>query len=60
METVMERPYKIVRALPDGQRVLVGSFEDVNEARKCVAAFSEYWPGDYVIIRPQYEQRVVH
>lgn len=58
METVMERPYKIVRRLPDGQIVSVGSFEDANETRKCVAAFSKFWPGDYVIVRPQYEQRV--
>jgi hypothetical protein len=27
--SVPERTYKIVRTLPDGQRVLVGSFEDV-------------------------------
>ena len=25
METVLERPYKIVRTLPDGQRVLIGT-----------------------------------
>ena len=55
METIQERPYKIVRTLPDGQRVLIGTFEDVSEARKRVAAFSEYWPGDYVIVPPIYE-----
>ena len=27
------------------------------QARKRVAAFSEYWPGDYVIVPPNYEQR---
>ena len=32
METIQERPYKIVRTLPDGQRVLIGTFEDVSEA----------------------------
>jgi hypothetical protein len=57
METVMEGHYKIVRTLPDGQRVLVGSFEDVNEARKRIEALSKYWPGDYVIVRPHYEPR---
>jgi len=57
METMLERTYKIVRTLPDGQRVLIGTFEDVSEARKRVAAFSEYWPGDYVIVPPIYEQR---
>ena len=55
METIEERPYKIIRTLPDGQRVLIGTFEDVREAR--IAAFSEYWPGDYVIVPPIYEQR---
>jgi hypothetical protein len=58
METMLQRTYKIVRELPDGQRVLVGSFEDVNEARKRIAALSEYWPGDYVIVRPHPEQQV--
>jgi hypothetical protein len=57
MERIVERPYKIVRTLADGQRVLIGTFEDVSEARKRVAAFSEYWPGDYVIVPPIYEQR---
>lgn len=57
METIAERPYKIVRRLADGQRVLIGTFEDVGEARKRVAAFSEYWPGDYVIVSPNYEHR---
>jgi hypothetical protein len=57
MERRVERPYKIVRTLPNGQRVLIGTFEDVSEARKRVAAFSEYWPGDYVIVPPTYEQR---
>jgi hypothetical protein len=57
METVSERTYKIVRTLPDGQRILVGSFDDVNEARKRIEALSEYWPGDYAIVRPHYEQR---
>lgn len=57
METIAERPYKIVRRLPDGQRMLIGTFEDVGEARKRVAAFSEYWPGDYVIVSPSYEHR---
>jgi hypothetical protein len=57
MESVVEGSYKIVRTLPDGQRILVGSFEDVNEARKRIEALSKYWPGDYVIVRPHYEQR---
>jgi hypothetical protein len=57
METIQERPYKIIRTLPDGQRVLIGTFTDAGEARKRVAAFSEYWPGDYVIVPPNYEQR---
>jgi len=55
METMLQRTYRIVRELPDGQRVLIGTFEDVREAR--IAAFSEYWPGDYVIVSPNYEQR---
>ena len=55
MKTVMEVIYKIVRTLPDGQRVLIGTFENVDEARKRVAALSEYWPGDYVIVRPHPE-----
>ncbi len=58
METVLERPYKIVRTLPDGQRVLIGTFKDVAEARKQIAAFSEYWPGDYTIEQPIVERRV--
>jgi hypothetical protein len=58
METVLERTYKIVRDLPDGQRVLVGSFKNVNEARKRIATLSEYWPGDYTIVRPHPEQQV--
>lgn len=58
METMLERRYKIVRTLPDGQRVLIGTFEDVSEARKRIAAFSEYWPGDYTIVQPHAEKRV--
>jgi hypothetical protein len=57
MESTLERPYKIVRALPDGQRVLIGTYEDMREAKKRIADFSEYWPGDYVIVPPTYEQR---
>jgi hypothetical protein len=57
MESTLERPYTIVRTLPDGQRVLIGTFGDVGDARKRIAAFSEYWPGDYVIVPPNYEQR---
>jgi hypothetical protein len=41
---------KVIRALPDGQRVSVGVFSDVVEARKVIAALSEYWPGDYRIL----------
>jgi hypothetical protein len=58
METVMERPYKVVRTLPDGQQVLIGTFSEMGEARKRVAAFSEYWPGDYAIEQPNAEHRV--
>jgi hypothetical protein len=57
MEPIAKRLYKIVRTLADGQRVLIGTFEDESETRKRVAAFSEYWPGDYVIVPPNYEQR---
>jgi hypothetical protein len=31
MEIVMERPYKIVRTMPDGLRLLIGSFADESE-----------------------------
>jgi hypothetical protein len=58
MEIVMERPYKIVRTMPDGLRLLIGSFADESEARKKVAAFNEYWPGDYKIVQPHVEHRV--
>lgn len=44
--------YKVVRALPDGQRVPVGTFDDVKDARKIVERLSEYWPGDYRILQP--------
>jgi hypothetical protein len=44
--------YKVVRALPDGQRVPVGTFGDVKDARKIVETLSEYWPGDYRIVQP--------
>ena len=33
-------------------------FEDASEARQRIAAFSEYWPGDYVIVPPKYEQQM--
>lgn len=56
METTVERRYKVLRKLPDGEQLLIGRFEDMNEARRRVAAFSEYWPGDYVIVPPKYEQ----
>ncbi len=51
METTMERPYKVERTQPDGQRVPVGTFKDVEEAKQQIAAFSEFWPGEYVIVR---------
>jgi hypothetical protein len=51
METTMERPYKVERTQPDGQRVPVGTYKNVDEARKQIAAFSEFWPGEYVIVR---------
>ena len=57
MKSTLEPSYKIVRTLPDGERVLIGTFSDLCAARKQVAAFSEYWPGDYVIVLPDYEQR---
>ncbi len=46
--------YKVIRALPDGQRVSVGTFRDVEEARKVIVALSEYWPGDYRILQPSF------
>lgn len=58
METIIERPYKIVRILPDGQQVLIGTFAEMSEARNRVAAFSEYWPGDYTIEQADAENRV--
>jgi hypothetical protein len=57
METMSKQSYKVERTLPDSQRVLIGIFEGVSEARKRVAAFSEYWPGDYVIVPRDYERR---
>ena len=54
----MERPYKVVRTLLDGQQVLIGTFAQMSEARKRVAAFSEYWPGDYRVVQPRAEERV--
>lgn len=50
MENVLEL-YKVERALPDGQLVRVGTFTDVQEARKIVEGLSEYWPGDYRILQ---------
>ena len=43
--------FKVIRELPDGQRVLVGAYGDVREARKMIESLSEYWPGDYRILR---------
>jgi hypothetical protein len=59
MGSTRERTYTVVRTLPDGQQVMIGTFEDVSEARKRVAAFSEYWPGDYAI-EQLVERRVDH
>ena len=58
MESTAERRFKVLRNLPEGEPVLVGAFEDVNEARKQIAAFCEYWPGDYVIVPPKYERQI--
>ena len=44
--------YKVVRALPDGQRVSVGTFRNEKEARSIIESLSEYWPGDYRILQP--------
>jgi hypothetical protein len=44
--------YKVERTLPDGQRVQVGTFRHVREATKVIKGLSEYWPGDYQIVRP--------
>lgn len=58
MKAKNERPYELVRTLPDGQSVPIGVFGNLNEAKKRLMAFSEYWPGDYVIVivPPKYEQ----
>jgi len=50
MENVLEL-YKVERALPDGQVVPLGTFTDVQEARKIVEGLSEHWPGDYRIVQ---------
>jgi hypothetical protein len=57
MKSTAERRFKVLRNLPEGEPVLVGTFDDVNEARNRIAAFSEYWPGDYVIVPPKYEHQ---
>jgi hypothetical protein len=60
METLVEgthKAYKIVRTLQDGQRVQVGTFRDLSEAKGLVAALSEYWPGGYSIVPSSTEKR---
>jgi hypothetical protein len=60
METLAEgtyQAYEIVRTLEDGQRVQVGTFKDLDEARGLVAALSEYWPGGYSIVPSSSEKR---
>ena len=42
---------KVIRELPDGQSVSVGAYESVREARRMIESLSEYWPGDYRILR---------
>jgi hypothetical protein len=44
--------YKVIRVQPDGQKVSVGAFSNVREAKRVIAALSEYWPGDYRILQP--------
>jgi hypothetical protein len=56
MKTAVEL-YKVIRALPDGQDVAVGAFEDVREARRIIQTLSEYWPGDYRILQPGSQDR---
>jgi hypothetical protein len=51
--------YNVVRALPDGQRVSVGTFGNEKEARRIIDSLSEYWPGDYQILRPNSQDRDV-
>jgi hypothetical protein len=51
MENATELNYKIVRTLADGQQVLVGTCQDLNEARKIIEELTKYWPGDYTIVR---------
>jgi len=48
--------YKVVRALPDGQHVSVGTFRNEKEARRIIESLSEYWPGDYRILQPSSQQ----
>jgi hypothetical protein len=51
MENAAELNYKIVRTLADGQQVLVGSCQDLNEARRIIEELTKYWPGNYTIVR---------
>jgi hypothetical protein len=51
MERRIEKRYKIVRVLEDGERIPVSSLEDADEARRLIASLNEYWPGNYSMIQ---------
>jgi hypothetical protein len=60
METLVEGTYKayeVVRTLEDGQRVQVGTFQELSEARGLIASLSEYWPGGYSIVPSSKQER---
>jgi hypothetical protein len=50
MDRRIEKRYKIVRVLEDGERIPVSSLEDADEARRLIASLNEYWPGNYSMI----------
>ena len=59
METALEPNCIILRTLPDGQQVFVGTFQDAHQAQEIIDELSKYWPGDYAIVRRHSDHGVV-
>ena len=58
MEHKIKPLYTIVREVEDGQRVPVSTLENYEQAERLISSLSEYWPGDYSILKTDTRQFV--
>jgi hypothetical protein len=45
----MNRRYRVFRKLPNGERIVVASRNEMDQVTQLVNSLKEHWPGDYTV-----------